>query len=74
MEAQRVLRRLGFVCRHAGHLDDGTPAWVAAEDAVDVPSVEARLVSLEAAVGTLEAAMAGLHTRVMELERVATGV
>jgi hypothetical protein len=70
MEAQRVLRRLGFVCREAGRRDDGTPAWVEApveEDAVGA-GVEARVAALEAALATIQAAVGGLHARVAELE------
>ena len=69
MEAQRVLRRLGFVCRQAGQFDDGTHAWVAAaaDDDAD-PSADDRLASIEAMVATLEAAVVGLHARVKDLE------
>ncbi len=70
MEAQRVLRRLGFVCSEAGRRDDGAPAWVPA--AVDDDQTQAgfgnRLGSIEATLTTLEAAVAGLHARVKELE------
>ena len=70
MEAQRVLRRLGFVCREAGHLADGTPAWVpvGADDGQPSADVKTRLASVEATLATLEAAIAGLHARVKELE------
>jgi hypothetical protein len=70
MEAQRVLRRLGFVCRAAGRLDDGTPAWVEprGEDDGDSAGVEARVTALEAALATAQAAIGGLHARVSELE------
>lgn len=70
MEAQRVLRRLGFVCREAGQRDDGAAAWVSAgddgEEATGV--VVDRLGSVEATLATLEAAIAGLHARVKALE------
>lgn len=68
MEAQRVLGRLGFVNRRAGHLEGGRPAWVA--DEVDEGGVAAqdRVAALEAALGTLQAAVAGLHDRVSQLE------
>lgn len=70
MEAQRVLRRLGFVCREASHRADGTPAWVPADADDGQPStdVETRLASVEATLATLEAAVGGLHARVKELE------
>ncbi len=59
-EAQRVLTCLGFVCRRAGE-SEGKPAWVAV-------STEDRLDHLEAAVGTIQAAIGGLHERVERLE------
>jgi hypothetical protein len=69
MEAQRVLTRLGFVCRRAHDPRDGALASVPTDDASGpVPSDAERIASLEAAVGTLQAAIAGLHTRVNHLE------
>jgi hypothetical protein len=70
MEAQRVLRRLGFVCREAGHREFGVAARVAAGDDADGPAAGSvdRLASVEATLATLEAAVAGLHARVKELE------
>lgn len=70
MEAQRVLRRLGFVCREAGRKENGAPAWVPAGLDDDQPDadVDARLASVEATLATVEAAVAGLHARVRELE------
>src|SRR5947209_8797373 len=64
MEAQRVLTRLGFESRRADRVDDGT-AWVAfGEEESGERSAEDRLASLEATVGTIQAAIAGLHARV----------
>ena len=54
MEAQRVLTRLGFVCRRVE--DD------------DVSSIEDRVASIETTVATVEAAVAGLHPRVKVIE------
>lgn len=70
MEAQRVLRRLGFVCREAGRLDDGTAAWVEArvDGDGDDGGIETRLSALEAALATAQAAIGGLHARVALLE------
>lgn len=70
MEAQRVLRRLGFVCREAGRRDDGAPAWVEAriDDDSAGAGIEARVAALEAALATIQAAVGGLHARVAELE------
>jgi hypothetical protein len=67
MEAQRVLKRLGFICRSAGQLEDGTPAWVASQDDPD-SSPRQRLASLEAQIGTMQAAIVGLNTRLSALE------
>ncbi|MGH9224480.1 MAG: hypothetical protein ACRD2W_12035 [Acidimicrobiales bacterium] len=70
MEAQRVLRRLGFVCRPATPLGHPLPAGVAAaEEGGGEGTLEARVVALEATIGTLQAAVSGLHTRVTDLER-----
>ncbi len=68
MEAQRVLTRLGFVCRRAGQLTVSTAASVADEESKERLTVEVRVASLEATVGTLQAAVAGLHRRVTDLE------
>ena len=47
MEAQRVLRRLGFVCRRAKDLTYSGAAWVAVDAGADhPPSVEDRLAAL----------------------------
>lgn len=72
MEAQRVLRRLGFVCRETGRMDDGAPAWAPAGVDDDQPDadVDARFASVDATLATLEAAVAGLLARVKELEAV----
>lgn len=68
MEAQRVLTRLGFVCRRGGRPEDGTPAWVPADGDEPDATFDDRLASLEAAVGTIQAAVAGLHARLNDLE------
>lgn len=66
MEAQRVLRRLGFVCREAQQVAGSTPTTAATGDG-DAGLPE-RLSSIETTVAVLEAAVAGLHGRVRELE------
>ena len=65
MEAQRVLTRLGFVCRRAKDLTYSGAAWVAVDAGADhPPSVEDRLAALNAQrLRTLQAAVAGLHAR-----------
>lgn len=69
MEAQRVLNRLGFVCREAGVLDDGRPGWsrVATDDAGEAGLLE-RVRAVEAALATAQEAIAGLAARVRSLE------
>ena len=62
MEAQRVLSRLGFVCRRAGHDSDGLAAWVADIDSLDPGR------SFDQRLSVLEATIAGLHARVNTLE------
>jgi hypothetical protein len=68
MEAQRVLSRLGFVCRRAQGVEDesGSVATIGRDSRWT--SLEERVSSLEAAVGTLEAAVVGLHARMRGLE------
>ncbi len=68
MEAQRVLTRLGFLCRRAEHPADDGSAGVATHREAGDASVERRLASVEASIGTVEAAIAGLHARVRALE------
>ena len=67
MEAQRVLARLGFVCRRAGEIPDGDRSWMPRAEEPEVPP-EVRLVTIETALLTAQAAIAGLHARVAALE------
>ena len=68
-EAQRVLSRLGFVCRRAGRLKDGTPAWLPeTEQEVSAASLSDLLGSLELSIRTMQAAITGLDARVKVLE------
>jgi hypothetical protein len=62
MEAQRVLSRLGFLCRPAAEVQGASASTDIAEQTRGV-STEDRITALEAAVGTLQAAVAGLHRR-----------
>lgn len=67
-EAQRVLKRLGFVCRRADETDTGT-AWVSSRVEDDAQrSLGDRTAKLEAAIGTIQAAISGLHERMKKLE------
>jgi len=76
MEAQRVLNRLGFVCRRVGQMPDGRAAWVLDEvgpDASATPdSAEVRLARLELEMSTARAAIAGFDARLVALERAVT--
>lgn len=70
-EAQRVLQRLGFVCREAGTAPDGARAWVApSTDAAGVTAVDVddRLRVLESSLATAQLAIAELGRRVTKLE------
>ncbi|TDO27528.1 hypothetical protein EV643_15612 [Kribbella sp. VKM Ac-2527] len=69
-EAQRVLVRLGFLCRTADETAEGRSAWietVSAAPAGEV-AVEERLARLEAELLTAQAAIAGFHARLAALE------
>lgn len=72
MEAQRVLSKLGFRCRTADRLPDGTPAWSIVEgrgdDAEGGEGSPSRLTALEARLDTAMAAVQGLAARVAALE------
>lgn len=70
MEANRVLLRLGFVCRRAGLLGhDGRPVWLAEDSEQHEPiSIEHRLSAIESALAVAQEAIAGLRNRVNELE------
>ena len=64
MEAQRVLSRLGLICRRAGR-----SAWVRQDDELDAASaIVERLGIVEAALVTAQTAIAGLSARVAALE------
>jgi len=74
MEAQRVLNRVGLICRRAGSRPDGTPAWVLtnAEETSNyspaATALESRLAKLESDLAVAQAAITGLNTRVALLE------
>ncbi len=69
MEATRVFTRLGFVCRRAEH-DRDDHAVRSREDFApeERSSVDHRLSTLEAALGVVQEAIAGLRNRVSKLE------
>ncbi|MFF1614161.1 hypothetical protein ACFVYA_40895 [Amycolatopsis sp. NPDC058278] len=70
MEAQRVLTKLGFVCREAGARPDGSLAWghATGEQHKGALGDVDRIAALEAALATAQAAIAGLDARVRSLE------
>jgi hypothetical protein len=70
MEAQRVLRRIGFVCRGVGVNSEGRIAWVEAEsESAPLARTDGdRIAALEAGLVTAQEAIAGLATRVRLLE------
>jgi hypothetical protein len=75
MEAQRVLSRVGFVCRRAGTVGAGQRAWVVDQgsdvegETVTEPDVpETRLTRLETQLAVAQEAIASLAARVQKLE------
>jgi hypothetical protein len=78
MEAQRVLSRVGFVCRRAGTVGGGRRAWglgQASDDEIETvaePEVaDKRLTRLEAQLTVAQEAIASLAARVQKLELAA---
>lgn len=76
MEAQRVLNKIGLVCRVAGTTPEGRLACVhttgveLAEARVDQSDTD-RIAALEAEVATAQEAIAGLAARACALEGAA---
>jgi hypothetical protein len=77
MEAQRVLSRVGFVCRRAGSAGGGR-AWVVdqapddeAKTIAEPEAADARLRRLEAQLAVAQEAIASLAARVQKLELAA---
>lgn len=68
-EAQRVLTRIGFVCREAVTAPGAQLGWVVTDDEPQQPSAtDERIAALEAALATAQEAIAGLAARVRALE------
>jgi hypothetical protein len=65
-EAQRVLTRLGFVCREADETRGGQAVWKHVVE--PEPTIDDRVASVENAVATSQAAIADLLRRVQQLE------
>lgn len=71
MEAQRVLTRVGFVCRRADDDDAGHRGWVvqqSAEGDAESEDSDARIGRLEAALSVAQEAIASWVGRVEKLE------
>lgn len=73
MEAQRVLIRVGFVCRRAGKRPNGESAWVhlgaeGTEGTAESPTDGDRIARLEDNMLLAQAAIKGLHARLTLLE------
>lgn len=68
MEAQRVLTRVGFVCRRAGKLADGQAAWIRSAPDPGPATMDDRIASLEAGLVVANEAIAGLASRIRGLE------
>jgi hypothetical protein len=68
-EAQRLLTRLGFVCREATTLSGGHRGWAVTDGGHgEVSNPEDRTAALEVALVTVQEAFAGLAVRVRALE------
>jgi len=68
MEAQRVLTKVGFVCRRAGHEEDGRAAWITATSSAQPVTIEDRVEALETALVIAHQAIVGLTSRIASLE------
>ncbi|MFD6639848.1 hypothetical protein ACFWDN_28995 [Micromonospora chalcea] len=67
MEAQRVLSKVGFVCRRASNSPDGHAAWVQA-GMESSGRIEDRVAALEAQLTVAQQAIVGLTSRIKALE------
>jgi len=69
MEAQRVLTKIGFVCRRAGSDQAGQAAWMQTDGtAPGSASLDERVAVLEMALVVAQQAIVGLTSRVSVLE------
>jgi hypothetical protein len=69
MEANRVFRRLGFVCRRAEHRSDGRQVGMPETlEPQNRSSIDRRLSAVESALAVAQEAIAGLRDRVAKLE------
>jgi len=68
MEAQRVLARVGFVCRRAGKLPDGRAGWIRSAPDPGPATLDDRVAALEAGLVVVNEALAGLMSRIRALE------
>jgi hypothetical protein len=68
MEAQRVLTRLGFVCRRAGRRSSRQPGWGLDNPKHEGSILDGRLSAAESALAVAQEAIARLASRVTDLE------
>ena len=68
MEAQRVLSKLGFPCHRAGVRYSRETAWTDTEERQASGSDDRRIAALEAAMASVQEAIASLRGRVESLE------
>ena len=69
MEAQRVLTKIGFVCRRAGSDQTGQAAWTQTDGiAPESASLDERVAGLETALVVAQQAIVGLTSRLNVLE------
>ena len=82
MEAQRVLKKVGFSCREAVALSDGRESWVSfsgkgsspahhVSETVRAQDIQDRVHALDAALTTAQVAIASLDARLRKLEDAA---
>lgn len=68
MEAQRVLMKVGLVCRRAGELAEGRAAWIRSAPDPGPATLDDRVAALEAGLVVANEAIAGLTSRIRALE------
>ena len=68
MEAQRVLTKVGFVCRRVGHAQGGTGTGTRTSPGAGSSALDGRIAALEAGLAVANEAIAGLAARISALE------
>jgi hypothetical protein len=72
MEAQRVLTKVGFVCRRPGAVPGGREGWIPVHPAAGEPSLAEQVAALRSGLVVAQEAIAGLSARVTTLEAAAS--